>query len=131
MMNLNLSPKKPPEKPPEKSSSVDEGQVSAGKVTDKDIEEEEILRFYYSNCRGFSSKRESISEIVNRLDSDIVILTETNFKGSLHPKLKNMITFFRNREVLHMGGVAIMIKNKFRDYTVRSKCGQGDNELIT
>ena len=93
-------------------------------------EEDEGVRFFYANCRGYSSKRESILQITNDLDSDIVILTETNFKGNRHPKLPNFVTFFRNREILNMGGICIMVKEKYKNYTVRSKSGSGSNEFM-
>lgn len=102
-------------------SSEGEGPVS---------EENEGLRLFYANCRGYSSKRESISQIVSDQDSDIVILTETNFKGHMHPKLPNYCSFFRNREILNMGGVAILVKEKYKNYAVRSKVGKGVNEFM-
>ncbi len=93
--------------------------------------EDDHLRFYYANCRGFSSKKESITQIVNDLNCDIAILTETNFKGPMHPRIPNFCTFFRNRELLSMGGVSILVKEKFKNYCVKSKSGVGANEFIT
>ena len=95
----------------------------------KDKDEDEV-KFYYANCRGFSSKKESIQQIVNELNSDICILTETNFKGNAHPKLSNMHSFFRNREILHMGGVAVIVNDKFKNYSVKTKSGGGGNEFL-
>ena len=105
-------------------SFVSEGELNVSSP------EEDGLQFYYANCRGYSSKRESILQIVNDLDSDVVILTETNFKGTMHPELPNYSSFFRNRSLLCMGGVSIMVKNKFKNYTVRSKVGKGSNEFL-
>ena len=70
-------------------------------------------------------------QIVNDLNSDLVILTETNFKGTMHPRIPNFCTFFRNRELLSMGGVCILVKEKFKNYCVKTKSGQGSNEFIT
>ena len=103
-------------------SNVSEGSVSSP--------EEDGLRLYYANCRGYSSKRESIHQIVSDHDSDIVILTETNFKDSMHPSIPNYCCFFRNRSLLNMGGIAVLVKNKLKNYTVRSKVGKGGNEFM-
>ena len=95
------------------------------------VKDKEPLKIYYCNVRGFNSKKESIQKIANDKDPDIMVLTETNSKGTLHPKINDMITFYRNREVLHMGGLSVLVKNKFQDYVVRSKVGQGHNEMLT
>ena len=111
-------------------SRVSEGDFICDDNEREKEEKDNELRFYYANCRGFSSKKESIQQIVNELDSDICILTETNFKGNAHPKLPNMHSFFRNREMLHMGGVAVLVNDKFRNYSVKTKTGGGGNEFL-
>ena len=78
------------EKPP-KGRFKEMTSPESGVICD-DVVEEELLRFYYANCRGFSSKKESIVEITSRLNSDVIILTETNFKGTCHPRIHGSIS---------------------------------------
>ena len=111
------------------SSSLETGEKL--KAPESEIKNDKnVLRFFYANCRGYSSKRESIQQIVNDLESDICILTETNFKGTSHPSLPNMFTFFRNRQVLSMGGLAVLVNNKFKNYSVKSRSGSDGNEFM-
>ena len=68
------------------------------------------LRIFYSNVRGFNSKREVIMKIAIDLDIDCMIFCETHNSQNFRPILPSFKTFFRNRRHREKGGVAIFVK---------------------
>ena len=44
----------------------------------------------YANCRGLKAKQESLKEIVEKIDPDIIILNETMYKNNEKQVSKHM-----------------------------------------
>ena len=83
-----------------------------------------------SNIRGFTSKRETLSEIVINKNVDIVILNETHLPESKPPKLTNFKTYSRARIGKRMGGVAVLVKKELDDGCVKVESGDGELEYV-
>ena len=91
------------------------------------------LNFMVSNVRGYNSKRESVSNIVISKDIHVLIMTETHCRASTYPRdsnLANFQTFFRNRKLRSMGGLAVMINRDILDDVVKVEEGDDENEYF-
>ena len=89
------------------------------------------INILQSNCDGYISKKESIEEIINEREADILLLNETALKGKRKVKIKDYFSFTTNREKIK-GGVATVISNYLRPHTVKVTEGQeGDEYIIT
>ena len=58
----------------------------------------------YANCRGIKGKKESLKEIVEDLDPDIIVLNETMYRSNEETKLKAYTSYTNNREGRSGGG---------------------------
>ena len=90
----------------------------------------EDLRILVSNVRGWFGKRESLNNIVNSENIDIISLCETFTSGKRHPTVPGYTTYYRNRPQRAMGGIALIIKDEKAKYAVKVEEGAGDNEFI-
>ena len=88
------------------------------------------LRIYYSNVRGFHSKREIISKIMFDTDVDCLLLTETHASLDYKLYLPNYKVFFRNRRSREKGGIAICVKNDLARNAVQVFEGDGEEESL-
>ena len=93
-----------------------------GKRRCKDKVEMKILQ---TNCDGFTSKKESIENIVNDRQTDVLLLNETALKGKRKVKMKDYFSFGKNR-IKAKGGVSTVVANYLKPYTV--KVGEGKEE---
>ena len=92
------------------------------------------LKIYQNNIRGLSSKKESLEDILeNKVNADIVILSETATRGNTKIKLKNYLTFTKNNpNKLSMGGLSTSVASWLSDSAVRvSEDSDGDEYLVT
>ena len=90
------------------------------------------LKILHSNIRGFISKQESLTEILENVNPDICNLNETNLRGNRKIKLKNYVSFSKNREIKKMGGVSTSFQNYLRQYVVKvSDNAEVDEYLVT
>ena len=88
------------------------------------------IRVFYSNIRGFSSKKEVLDKIIYHIDSDVIILNETHLSLESKPYLNCFRTFHRNRQSREKGGIAILVNNKIaRNCTVIYE-GEQENESL-
>ena len=62
----------------------------------------------YANCRGLKAKQESLKEIVEKIDPDIIILNETMYKNNDKTTLKAYKSYINNREEKSGGGIEIL-----------------------
>ena len=72
----------------------------------------------YANCRGIKGKKDSLKEIVENIDPDIIVLNETMYKKNEETKLKAYTSYTNNREEKGGGGVEIMVRNSVKNRTV-------------
>ena len=79
----------------------------------KKEKEENKVRILYTNPNGIAGKTESLTTIVNTLESDIILLAETKLKGP-PPTIEGYKWIQRNRTERAGGGTAILIKNKMQ-----------------
>ena len=87
------------------------------------------ITILHSNCDGYTSKKESIEEIVKERGADILLLNETALKGKRKVKIKDYFSFTKNREKIK-GGVATIVANYIKPYTVKVTEGQEEDEYI-
>ena len=88
------------------------------------------MKVVLMNCDGFTSKKESIEEILSENKADILLLNETNLKGKRKVRIKDYFSFNKNR-IKAKGGVATVVANYLQPYTV--KVGEGkveDDEYV-
>ena len=85
---------------------------------------------YHCNVRGFESKKDSITAIVNQVNPNILTLNETHMTGNKKPELLGFYSYTRNRPDKSMGGVATCVSNKELGNTISMKYGQGNQEYI-
>ena len=83
----------------------------------------------HTNCDGYTSKKESIDDIVSERETDVLLMNETAFKGKRKVKMKNYFSYARNR-LKAKGGVATVVSNYLRPYTVKVGEGREDDEYI-
>ena len=83
-----------------------------------------------SNCRGFNSKKESLTEVLKDIDPDLCLLNETGLRGRNKVILPGYTTFSRNRVEKSMGGISTSIKDKMRPHVVNVGQGAGEDEYL-
>ena len=83
------------------------------------------IKIIQTNCDGYTSKKESIENIVNDRQTDVLILNDTALKGKRKVRMKDYFSFAKNR-LKAKGGVATVIANYLRPHTV--KVGEGKEE---
>ena len=73
-----------------------------------------------------------MTEILENVNPDICNLNETNLRGNRKIKLKNYVSFCKNREVKLMGGVSTSFQNYLRQHAVKvSDNAEVDEYLVT
>ena len=82
------------------------------------------LNILHSNCDGYISKKDSIENIVNAKDTDVLLLNETALKGKRKVKIKDYFSFTKNRQKIK-GGVATVIANHLKPHTVKVTSSPG------
>ena len=87
------------------------------------------LKILHSNCDGYTSKKESIEDIIKERETDVLLLNETALKGKRKIRMRNYFSFCKNR-VKAKGGVATVVSNYLRPYTVRVCEGKEQDEYI-
>ena len=87
--------------------------------------------YLFCNCRGFSSKRESLKNILSSSDFDVVCFCETHLYFNKKPEVNGYTFVSRSREKVNSkGGVAIGVKSELAQYVVKLYEGRGSNESI-
>ena len=106
----------------------------------KQEKETENISIILTNCKGYSSKEESIKkDIIEKKVPDVLLINETLLTGERKIKSKDYISFVKNREQKETkggvgggGGVATLVANHLRQNTVKTGEGsEGDEYLIT
>ena len=86
----------------------------------------------YANCRGLKRKQESLKEIVENIDPDIIILNETTmYSNNEKTTLKAYKSYINNREEKSGGGIEILIRTNIENRTVKISEGTPDIEELT
>ena len=83
-----------------------------------------------SNIRGFTSKMETLDNIVRENNIKIVILNETHLPANRPPVLRGFKTYSRARVGKRMGGVAVLVAKEFDNGAVKIESGDGDLEYL-
>ena len=85
------------------------------------------MKIMHRNCYGFTftSKSESIRDIIKEKQTDVLLLNETNLKGKRKVKINKYFSFCKNRSKAK-GGVATVVANYLQPYT--AKVGEGNVE---
>ena len=87
------------------------------------------MKTIQSNCDGYLSKTESITEIINNESPDVMLLNDTALKGNRKINIPNHFSFTKNR-VKAKGGVATVVANYLKPNTVKVSEGQEHDEYI-
>ena len=99
-----------------------------GKKTENGCEQSLVI--VHSNLRGFTSKKESVKNVADLANADIVTLNETGLRNRNKVNIPGYISFSRNRKEKSMGGVSTSVKLKFKPHTVNIKEGAGEDEYL-
>ena len=90
------------------------------------------LKVLHCNIRGYTSKQESLAEILKTTSSDICNLNETNLRGKRKINIQNYVSFNKNREEKLMGGVSTSFQNHLKQHAVKVADNiEGDEYIIT
>ena len=54
------------------------------------------IKIIHSNIDGYTSKKESINEIAEQEQPDVMTLNDTNLKGKLKVKVPNFFSYNKN-----------------------------------
>ena len=87
------------------------------------------IKLIHSNIDGYTSKKESVNEIVEIEKPDIMTLNDTNLKGKLKVKVPNYFSYDKNREK-YKGGVSTIIANHLKHNTMKVTEGKEEDEYI-
>ena len=80
---------------------------------------------------GYTSKKESLGEIVNSENPDVVTINDTALKGNLKVKIPEYFCFAKNREK-NKGGVATVVAEYLKPNTTKVADGrEGDEYIVT
>ena len=88
------------------------------------------VKMLLSNIRGFTSKMETLDNIVRENNIKIVILNETHLPANRPPVLRGFKTYSRARVGKRMGGVAVLVAKEFDNGAVKIESGDGDLEYL-
>ena len=84
----------------------------------------------YANCRGIKGKKDSLKEIVESINPDIIVLNETMYKKNEKTNLKTYKSYVNNREEKSGGGIEILVRKNIENKTIKiSEGGTGIEEL--
>ena len=84
----------------------------------------------YVNCRGIKGKKDSLKEIVESINPDIIVLNETMYKKNEKTNLKTYKSYVSNREEKSGGGIEILVRKNIENKTIKiSEGGTGIEEL--
>ena len=85
-----------------------------------------------NNCRGYRSKSASIREMIHALNPDCLLLQETFLKDRERIRIKNFLSYHRNREGAGGGGgIATLISDRISQQSAAIATGRGKSELLT
>ena len=87
------------------------------------------IKLIHSNIDGYTSKKESVNEIIETEKPDIMTLNDTKLKGKLKVKVPNYFSYDKNREK-YKGGVSTIIANHLKHNTMKVTEGKEDDEYI-
>ena len=92
--------------------------------------DENNLRFYVCNLRGFFSKKDIMAKIIHDISADVIIATETHCNIETIPKIPNFRSFNRNRETRSKGGICIFVRDSVANDCVQIWKGQAELEAV-
>ena len=87
------------------------------------------IKIIHSNVDGYTSKKESVIEIVEKEKPDVLTLNDTNLKGKLKVKVHKYFSYNKNREKFK-GGVSTVIANHLKHNTMKVTEGTEHDEYI-
>ena len=87
------------------------------------------IKIIHSNIDGYTSKKESINEIAEQEQPDVMTLNDTNLKGKLKVKVPNFFSYNKNRDK-NKGGVSTVVANHLKHSTMKVTEGKEEDEYI-
>ena len=117
-------------KPRTLKQKVRRGGKSRSRGRKKEFSRKSSWIIYHCNVRGFESKKDSITGIINQVKPNILTLNETHMNGNKKPELYGYFSYARNRPDKSMGGVSTCVSNKELGNTISMKYGEGNHEYI-
>ena len=85
----------------------------------------------YANCRGIKGKTDSLKEIVENINPDIIILNETMYKHNQESDIKTYKSYTNNREEKSGGGIEILVRKNIENRTIKISEGTPHIEELT
>ena len=64
----------------------------------------------YANIRGLKGKKTGLIEILQENQPHLFLLTETQLRSDISPKIANYVLYSKKREGKIGGGVAILVR---------------------
>ena len=88
-------------------------RVRRGRKPKKDSRgiQSRLCKFLYANVRGFRSKSESINQIIEEHDVDVILLTETKVYTNSAIDIKGFQSFSAVRDKKSVGGLYLGIRH--------------------
>ena len=88
------------------------------------------MKILHKNIRGLRSKKESLNNVINVVDPNMILLNEHGITKKNKVNIDGYITFSKNRNNKIMGGVSISTKKTEAQHVVKVKEGENDDEFI-
>ena len=88
------------------------------------------LIILHSNIRGLKSKRESLKNVLDLVNADMVLLNEHGVTGNNKVNIDGYITYSKNRKNRNMGGVSISTVKHEAQHIIKIKEGEKEDEFI-
>ena len=90
-----------------------------------------VINLAVCNSRGVVSKLTSIQNMLVDGDLDVLGITETLLQHEKRPRVPGYFPMFRNRVGRTGGGVALLIKDKYKGMVVKEEQGEEDCEFVS
>ena len=85
----------------------------------------------YANCRGIKGKKDSLKEIVEKINPDIIVLNETMYKKNERTNIRAYSAYTNNREEKNGGGIEILVRKSIENKTLKISEGSPGIEELT
>ena len=88
------------------------------------------MKFLSTNIRGLQSKVDAFKNILVKEEIDIALVSETHCQGNKNIKIEDYVCYYRNRPLREKGGVAIYLKNRWANASMKLEEGIDHNEFF-
>ena len=75
---------------------------------------DQLWTFFYANCRGINSKKNSLTDVLGELNPQIALFTETKLSANVGFKLEGYTFCGKGGKSKNSGGVGILVRDDLK-----------------